>query len=289
MYVDPTGYIAESEKGVAKDIINELKALNIHIRADWGPYYTTNWYFDPVDESRSGFRTTCSWIAGRWDLTELKMVRFAVNTMNTSLRGRFSALSKPIRIAKVPSPICSSQTARGCTDPVDGLWIRLADHGLLPSSSDMSLNILNERINFDAFSVVHEIGHAWDIQNDRAYQQELVGRTPWNGDTYPCAYDKYKKLPGCNNARYFYGGVPLYGADEHFNPSEDFANAVAVYVFPAQAQEIIESRFGLVQIKSKYSDVHPRIYDAYRSHLYWTTSDLATNDRWLYINELASH
>jgi hypothetical protein len=48
------------------------------------------------------------------------------------------------------------------------------------------------------------------------------------------------RKPGCNEAGYFYGGIPPKGSDAGFNRQEDFAESVAAYVFPITAQAEVE-------------------------------------------------
>jgi hypothetical protein len=77
------------------------------------------------------------------------------------------------------------------------------------------------------------------------------------------------RLPGCNRAGYFYGGVPAKGSDINFNRVEDFAESVAAYVFPDEAQQEVQ----------QYRE--PRLY---RDLLYY--EDYRDTLRWQYINGL---
>jgi hypothetical protein len=77
------------------------------------------------------------------------------------------------------------------------------------------------------------------------------------------------RLPGCNRAGYFYGGVPAKGADINFNREEDFAESVAAYVFPVEAQREVTRLFH----RTEYED------------LLWY-ADYRETRRWRYINGL---
>ena len=47
------------------------------------------------------------------------------------------------------------------------------------------------------------------------------------------------RAPGCNDANYFYGGVPAYvSSDDHFNRKEDFTYSVAAYIYPDETYKI---------------------------------------------------
>jgi hypothetical protein len=92
--------------------------------------------------------------------------------------------------------------------------------------------------------VVHELGHAWDDHfHNRlsvGLEEQTGGHTdPRNQLTGNC--DSHE--PGCNNAGYFYGGVPPKGADSGFNRLEDFAESVAAYVFPGYAQNWVRNEY----------------------------------------------
>ena len=74
-------------------------------------------------------------------------------------------------------------------------------------------------------------------------------------------------LPGCNTAGYFYGGTPPKGSDENFNAQEDFAESVAAYVYPDDAQKYVAENF---------VNVNPNlIYPNYR-----------LTSRWAYVDSL---
>lgn len=114
--------------------------------------------------------------------------------------------------------------------------------------------IINAGVNFDAWSVVHELGHAWDANDGWRLSKDLEGYT--GGFTIgPVGRqllrdwlreycDEDNRRPGCNAAGYFYGGIPPKGADVRFNREEDFAESVAAYVFPDEAQQWVERWHG---------------------------------------------
>jgi hypothetical protein len=164
--------------------------------------------------------------------------------------------------------------------------IELLDSNLTPTDPNMERNIINPNINFDAFTIAHEIGHAWNFQNNKVYERNIEWRT--GGTTNPiyqfmpqCWNDTEHRLPGCNNAGYYFGGTPLYGGGSNFNISEDFANSVAVYMFPSKSQDIVNERYNDNDPNSQWYK-----YYRYNPYYYWTLDQLEDNPRWIYINEL---
>jgi hypothetical protein len=51
------------------------------------------------------------------------------------------------------------------------------------------------------------------------------------------------RYPGCNAAGYYYGIKPPAGSADNFNDREDFAEAVAAYVFPDRAESIVAGTY----------------------------------------------
>jgi hypothetical protein len=135
----------------------------VMIDVDWGNNTWNYWWNDPVDSNKSGIRTGCSWISGRWNLLELEIVEYTLSHIDNSMNRKFSSFFQPITISKV-----GKTCGRGCTKS-KGSLIELLDSGLLPTNHDMSKNIINGDINFDTFTITHEIGHAWDIQHNGDY------------------------------------------------------------------------------------------------------------------------
>ena len=124
--------------------------------------------------------------------------------------------------------------------------------------------------------MVHELGHAWDKNNDGDLSRELEeftgGSTSWLAGVVKrlrgeC--DRDRRLPGCNRAGYFYEEIPPAGSDTRFNREEDFAESVAAYVYPDVAQLRLE-RF--------------RFSVEYRELLYYP--DYRQTRRWAFIDSL---
>jgi len=74
--------------------------------------------------------------------------------------------------------------------------------------------------------------------------------------------------PGCNNAGYYYGGIPPKGSDSNFNRKEDFAESFAAVFYIDIANTVV-----------KQYDV-----SKFRDYLYY--SDYATTPRGVWMNSL---
>lgn len=158
-----------------------------------------------------------------------------------------------------------------------GLVDLLGDKGL---SNAHWVSFGSKSGSVDKWTVVHEFAHAWDAnfgwQLSIGLESFTGGRTDYpglytdlsagfEGMAGQCQDDK---RPGCNNYRYFYGGTPAAGSDRNFNNKEDFAESVAAYVYPIDAQGRVE------QFKR----------GAYKDQLYYP--DYRQTARWTYVDQL---
>jgi RHS repeat-associated protein len=268
IYTDPSGKITKNESSEANQIVANLQSYGVMINVDWGEYKI---FINPLENNGSGLQNiSCGWNSGRWSLNELYIVQGAVQNMDKAMNDRMSNLIGEVSITK-DTKACG----RGCTR---GNKIELIDNGLLPLVSPSSRNSLSNYyvvakssdINFDQWSVVHELGHVWDNKKFGFLHIQLVQWT--NGGWGPgndCK--KSKALPGCNNYLYNYGDYPPKGSDGNFNAKEDFAESVAAYVFPIEAQKQVQ----------KYQR------GEYRQYLFYT--DYTKTKRWAFINSLIVH
>jgi hypothetical protein len=126
-------------------------------------------------------------------------------------------------------------------------------------------------VNFDQWTIIHEVAHAWNNRSHGFLSLLLVASTGggW-GPAWDC--DEKHRLPGCNSAYYRYGDVPPKGSDDGFNHIEDFAESVAAYVFPENAQQGVEKNYG--------RDPGSILY----KYLYY--QDYAQTKRWRFVNGL---
>jgi len=271
-YSDPSGNITQDEDEDANRIVRQVdNYFGIEIVKDWG------WRILPVRAPAPDMPgNACGWDPGRWTLIELGLVDFAVARLATAMGGETAFRDFIGRWEMIKTP---SACGRGCTHG-SLRRIELIDNGQPPTlGTHLSELIINPGINFDSWSVVHELGHAWDANHGWRLSKELEGYTggftigpvgkhllsDWLRDY--CDGDN--RRPGCNAAGYFYGDIPPKGSDVNFNREEDFAESVAAYVFPDEAQREVQ--------QYRHSEL-------YRDLLYY--EDYRETLRWRYINGL---
>lgn len=84
---------------------------------------------------------------------------------------------------------------------------------------------------FSKWTLIHELAHAWDAANGWALSKGLEQFT--GGITTGILFWK----------KYQWGDKPAKGADENFNRREDFAESVATFVYPENAQIYLHQHF----------------------------------------------
>jgi RHS repeat-associated protein len=277
-YIDPSGYIAQAERQEALSIVQYLKRYQVDLIQDWG-------YSIPITMPPTiPLNLNCMrWREGSWSLTELQIVLGAIANIDIAMNQKMATLVGPTTIMKSPSAC-----GRGCTS---GNKIKLLDRGLLPSSAPTEESIheylRNDRvdpsINFDQWTIVHEIGHVWDNHNLQQLSFRLMLATGGMYLRVPgCDHDKRK--PGCNNAYYYYGDTPPVGSDANFNPREDFAESFAAFVFPDEAYDKVQNM--LYKIQHNVDPIIRNDYTTYFNLFYYT--NFRNTERGKYIAELIS-
>jgi hypothetical protein len=111
-------------------------------------------------------------------------------------------------------------------------------HGGFGRAHGVSLN----RNGFEVWTVVHELGHAWDGVNGWKLSERMRNRVGagrhkrWYGlpHLFWPADKRYWYYPGNN--------PPPCGIDANFNAKEDFAEAVTASVFPEEAARRADAR-----------------------------------------------
>jgi hypothetical protein len=275
LFIDPSGHIAEIESQEAEDIVKELQSkYGVEIRRDWGISIISV----PAPEPNSTY-SGCGWQDGHWSIFELRMMRSTIALMNAQFGGRFTSLIGKVKFAKKPIAC-----GRGCTyGSRSSSSIILDDDPSKPSADYINMDrsyghIINGKVDFDSWTIVHELGHAWDAHFGWSLSDDLQEYTGGYTNLYGGRLKKRHgycdpegRYPGCNDFGYFYGGTPPKGAGPGFNRLEDFAESVTAYMFPAQAQSIVRERYGDPQ--SEYHDL-----------FYY--SDYRLTRRWSYIHKL---
>lgn len=154
-------------------------------------------------------------LAGDWDESSLDTLHLGLNDLCTALL--------------IPLPVASAW--------LRALEVRLADiaYGGLTWPGHVQLR----PAGLTTWTVVHELGHAWDMaQGGWLSWRMMIYTGSWG--PIPYLHERYRKDP-----RYWYhvgNPPPPCGIDENFNRLEDFAEAVAAYVYPQKACEKAQQR-----------------------------------------------
>jgi hypothetical protein len=250
-FIDPSGHIRNdaTELESVEYLLSKLGAIyDVKVHRDWG------WHdlYRDVYQGREKIIVGCYWEEGYWSLDELEEVYKGVDELAKEMGGpsRFRAkIGGTVYIRQV------IQQSPGITHPptwhVVTFW----------SKAD----------SFDHWTVVHELGHVWDGQNNWKYSEYLEDST--DGYTLDpkvvaapdyCALDPYHELPGCNKAGYYYGGTPPKTSGYNFNRREDFAESVTAYVYPDEAHAEVMDQLSRYKIK-----LRPDLYQLYEAYLYY--------------------
>ncbi len=254
-YADPTGFITTEESGDAANIVMDLVTnYQIGVVIDWGYISEENGQYFALSINPSPewigvlSQYGCwKWITGEWSLEELIELQDGVHRLAKEMKGKF--------VSNMPTGFKITQ--KDLENP--GEFDR-------PNTIILDSYSTNPK-DFDHWTVVHEFAHAWDYNYNWSLSDGLMAFTGGliNPRIPPKGCDEQNWRPGCNLAGYFYGGVPAKGSDVNFNKKEDFAESVAAYIYPDEAQAYVKDRFSNT----------PLFYSDYR-----------TLPRWKYINSL---
>ena len=254
-YVDPSGLIRnnETETNYANAIVSELQSTyRVGLIVDWGYQFIPNPIPDPPDPLNSQTQTICYWQEGSWTINELHTLLQGVQSLSYAMKGANKFIENIGGVTVSQDPI----NARGLTSP-------------------HRIKFTNSSDSIDTWTVVHELAHAWDANYSWRLSKNLEeytkGFTSINGaagkwKNGEC--DQNQRLPGCNNAGYFYGGTPPAGSDANFNRLEDFAESVTAYVYPVEAQRKVIA------------------YKEMKGYEFLYYSDYTKLPRWAFVNQL---
>lgn len=130
---------------------------------------------------------------------------------------------------------------------IGGVQIKKANIGSHGGEALSHRISLSEKGSFTAWTVTHELAHAWDANHGwrlsvalerytggytslpLSFLKRLLGQRDsgfWKSEDQP---GRRGRFPGCNAAGYFYGDKPS-GSNWSFNRKEDFAESVAMYI-----------------------------------------------------------
>jgi RHS repeat-associated protein len=195
VYTDPSGHIRnEPDELTRADEILQilLDEYEVTITRDWG------W-----------LGVGSLWNPGSWRLVELETVLEGVNNLAGMMGGAQRFRDNLGGVEFVRSAIDNPAQATAHR-------VRLRSIG--------SGGFMGEWQG--AWTVVHELAHAWDAANDWQLSKDL---------------ERYTEGRTTLWGRYDWAGTPPKGADSNFTRREDFAESVAAFVYPSVAQAFIRT------------------------------------------------
>ncbi len=169
---------------------------------------------------------------------------------------------------------------------------------------------LSRASQFSAWSVVHELAHAWDAKNQWGLSRKLERYTGgfssrflsrikrWFPSQWDAGRDdaeqtpgRYGRKPGVNAFGYFYGDTPS-GSNWQFNRKEDFAESVVMYcgwgrdnLLSRTAQGRIE-RYTLPNGEKDPTYGIADLWSDYARYFYPEGGDYTKTKRWQFIDRL---
>ena len=261
----------QSQSRSASQKIAQLKSkYRVQIVRDWGP------------DKTGGKR---KWNAGTWSLAELDRLRTTILLLAKAMGG-------PERFVL----------------NLGGVAIEKKDIGAHGGEAYAHHVRLSARGDFSAWTVVHELAHAWDAQTGwrlsvalekatggftsplLAWFKRVSGRSDsrmWRAEDTP---GRQGRLPGCNAAGYFYGDQPS-GSNWNFNRKEDFAESVAMYIGWRNANELspwAEARLQRYQLANgaRHKSFGVDNWADYAKYFYPPDGDYRSTKRWKFVDDL---
>ena len=163
---------------------------------------------------------------------------------------------------------------------------------------------------FSAWTVIHEMAHAWDANHKwklsaklekytrgftsptLSWAKRLIKRSDSGFRDQEDKPGRRGRLPGCNAAGYFYGDKPS-GSNWNFNRKEDFAEAIAMYVGWRRENDLsdwAEARIKryLLPNGSRDKNFGTDNWADYAKYFYPTNGDYATTKRWKFVDDLVN-
>jgi hypothetical protein len=195
----------------------------VDISEDWGWRRVFDW-------SQMSFAR--QWDSGSWTLDELEIVLQGVMDLANAMGGAQNFVSNMGgRVTISRKDMSNPGQAQG-----HHIWLRSTASGGFAGQWERE------------WTVVHELAHVWDIENDWQLSEDLETVTRGSTVTYWCGF-----LQRCEN--YLHGGTPPKGADQNFTRREDFAESVTAFVYPLQAQAFIQQVYAN-QPQFRYQNFH---------------------------------
>ncbi len=226
-----------------------------------------------------------SWQPGDWLKDELEHLQRTINLLASAMGGgnRF-------------------------IENLGGVTIQKAEIGTHGGEALQHRVSLAKKRRMSAWTVVHELAHAWDANHGwklsvalekytggyTNYVLGLLKRGLGMGDAklfeVENAPGRRGRLPGCNAAGYFYANLPS-GSDWNFNRKEDFAESVAMYLGWGRGNDLSEWAGMRIQVHTLANgEQHPRFgvdnWASYQKYFYPENGDYSKTIRWKFVDEL---
>jgi hypothetical protein len=266
----PEGGVAGIDRSEARQAAERLERLKqeflVEIDLDWGG-------------------SAAAWQPGTWTLADLDKLYRTLALMADLMGGREAFMRN-----------------------LGGVSVRKSDIGSHGGEALAHRVSFARRAPLSAWAIVHEFAHAWDANSGWAFSRELERFTGgstnrlrsvsarllgnWDaGSNGPKNKPgRYGRLPGCNQAGYFYGDKPS-GSNWHFNRVEDFAESVGMYLGWERDNELSEhahKRIDRYLLKNGGRDAFGVVdnWADYAKYFYPENGDYTKTKRWQFIDDL---
>jgi len=225
------------------------------------------------------------WQNGAWSVADLDKLHNALNIFANAMSGTERFIQS-----------------------LGGVVVRKAEMGSHSGEALKHRVSLSTQGTFSAWTVIHEMAHAWDANHQWALSVSLEKYT--GGFTNPFLskmkkffgkwdagfYGKENKpgrqgrLRGCNAAGYFYGDKPS-GSNWDFNRKEDFAESIAMYLGWKKNNDLspwAEARINryLLENGTRDSNFGVDNWADYKKYFYPMDGDYTKTKRWKFVDEL---
>ncbi len=249
-----------------------LKAeYQVEVLADWGR-----------DES-----VPTAWKPGTWTKAELDQLQNAIDLTAGIMGGK----------ERFVQNLC-------------GVTIRKVDIGSHGGEAFAHTVSLSNKGTFSSWTVIHELGHAWDANYGWRLSRRLekytggftsrslslIKRLTRLSDSGVFGPERtpgrYGRWPGCNQAGYFYGDRPS-GSNWNFNRLEDFAESVAMYIGWGRDNDLsrhAHNRIMRYQLQNGEKDPF-HVVDNWRDYAKWfypENGDYTKTKRWQFVDDLVN-
>jgi len=248
------------------------------LQAEYHVDILTDWGYENPDGSGT-------WRQGTWSISELDKLHNTLNILVNTMGGadRFIQNLGGVTVKKS----------------------NIGSHGGEALGHRVSLSTKG---TFSAWTVVHEMAHAWDANYKwklsvalERYTGGFTNRTLSKIKRFFGLWDaghhgdedkpgRHGRLRGCNAAGYFYGDKPS-GSNWDFNRKEDFAESVAMYLGWQRNNDLsawAEARIKRYLLENGVKDKNFGVdnWADYTKYFYPEDGDYTKTKRWIFVDEL---